>query len=485
MRVIRKFKKNEFLIQIIFSICMLCYYINFSTKKSIWFDESVTRLAAKNSVEKIFSNFTNGFDSYHALYYLIVHYLALPFNHSLFSIRLISIISVVATMFGIVILCKKILTIEIGLISALFFSLSPEVLDYATEARSPGLVMAAVIWSLIFLTSYYSNSQSPRNLYFFTSIIIFNCYLSLFTILYWPLYFIFFYFKANKQIRVRHYFLSLLIVMVSIFPLIYESVRGSVRTDWIARDYKTITSVQHFIGLAFKESQFYSFKYVPVFLLIFWGVLILNLGRTLTSMRRKVSNQILIFLVFWGIVPGIILIIISLLRPMYLNRYLVACIPGLMILFVVSIQAFSREITKWGIITLITMVSLFQGLTPSSDQVSKDHWAKVKFTVQLTAKPHDSILMDSSTYMFFVDAVADPTFKFGLLQVGPSYLDGIVAPPKNVKNLNSAENRVWVISKGEVSTQVRKALLASRYRRSSVFTSESGEKFWLYEKTLA
>jgi len=470
------------LIQICLGMFMLCYYVHFIHLKTLWYDEAVTRLVASNSVGKNISNFWNGFDPYHSLYYTIVHFLTLPFDYSLISIRMISVFATLATISGIITFCTGILSFEIGLVASILFAFSPVVLDYATEARSTALVTASVIWSLIYLNRYLEG-QSGKRLTLFTCIVVLNCYLSIFTVLYWPLYFLYFYSVKHKIPKLKNLFLALVAAIFAIFPLIYASMSATGRTDWIAQDYKLINSMMHFGGLPFRESEILNFNYVPIFLAIFWLIFCVNFGQRLFGSKDKLSNALVSFFLVWSALPAATLIIFSLIRPTYLNRYVIASIPGLMILFVVCLQSFSKRIIQVPLIVLVIAVSIYQAFTPSMAQQSKDHWKQFSAPLRLNAIPGDSIIFDRScSGFFYTDALGDSTFSFNLVKVENLDLDSWITTPERVKSLRSVSTRIWVTSIGEASNSVKEALNSNGYRTQRNFAYPDGQRLWLYEK---
>jgi len=396
---------------------------------------------------------------------------------------MISIFATIASIVGIISLCKRILTFEIGLTSALLFAFSPAVLDYATEARSTALATAMVIWSLIYINRYLEN-HSKRKLIIFTSIVIINCYLSLFTILFWPLYLLSFYFAGLKNFKPRDLTFALIIALSAISPLFYMTTHSAGRTDWIGKDYKSINSIAHFGGLAFRESQIFSFNYVPVFLLVFWAVITINIVRNWVFSKRVFSDQkVVLLLIIWSLVPGSALIIISLLRPVYLNRYVIASIPGLMILFAVSLQAFSNKIIRNAFIILVVAVSIYQAFTPTTDQQSKDKWQQFSDPLRFNVHLGDSIIFDQSCAGFFyADALADSTLNYNLVKPQNLDLDSWITTPDRVKSLENAGNRVWVTAIGDISKTMSDALIAQGYRNQRDFVYSDGQKLWLYEK---
>jgi len=294
-----------------------------------------------------------------------------------------------------------------------------------------------------------------------------------------------FYFAGLKNFKPRNLFFALIIVFSAIFPLFYLSINSTGRTDWIGKDYKSINSIAHFGGIAFRESQIFSFNYVPIFLLVFWAVIVTNIGRNWVFSKRIFSDQkVVLLLIIWSLLPGIALIIISFLRPTYLNRYVIASIPGLMILFTVSLQLFSNKIIKNVLIILVVAVSIYQAFTPTTDQQSKDNWKKFSAPLRLNAHPGDSIIFDQSCAGFFyADALADSTLDFNLVKSQNLDLDSWITTSDRIKSLDNAGNRVWVTAIGDISKTVSEALISQEYRNQRDFAYSDGQKLWLYEKT--
>jgi len=129
---------------------------------------------------------------------------------------------------------------------------------------------------------------------------------------------------------------------------------------------------------------------------------------------------------------------------------------------------------------LLIAISIFQSFT-SNDLKSKDEWPKIVSALKSNAEPFDSVLFDGNSHLF-ANALADQSLAINLVKSTEPELNGWLANPRPLRNLNQASNRVWVYSDGKIQQYSIEALRVNGYQSVSAITIQGERKFWLYEK---
>jgi mannosyltransferase len=113
---------------------------------SMWRDESVTYQVAHRSLPDLWGLLGN-VDAVHGLYYLLMHGVFALWDGGLDALRLPSVLATAVAAAGIGATGRRLAGVRVGVLSGLAFALLPMVQQYAQEGRSYALVCAAVIWA--------------------------------------------------------------------------------------------------------------------------------------------------------------------------------------------------------------------------------------------------------------------------------------------------------------------------------------------------
>ncbi|MFJ2441715.1 hypothetical protein ACIOWG_14955 [Streptomyces sp. NPDC087658] len=119
---------------------------------SIWRDEVVTYDMAHRSLAELRDTVAN-VDLVHAVYYLLLHGLFRVFDQvdPLLVMRLPSVAATVAATAGTTLLGRRLGGLRTGLLTGVLFALVPQVQRFAQEGRSYALVTACVVWATYLL----------------------------------------------------------------------------------------------------------------------------------------------------------------------------------------------------------------------------------------------------------------------------------------------------------------------------------------------
>lgn len=115
---------------------------------TLWADEAVTLEIAQRDVPEIWQTLGT-VDAVHGLYYLLMHglFALWPGDPGLVALRLPSVLATAAASVGVAALGTRLAGRRAGLLAGLVFALLPVVQRYAQEGRSYALVCALVAWA--------------------------------------------------------------------------------------------------------------------------------------------------------------------------------------------------------------------------------------------------------------------------------------------------------------------------------------------------
>jgi len=361
MKVIEKLKginKNVWFILIfILAALFYLYNINFS---DIWIDEAFTKALVKHSFGDITGLIKNDFHP--PLYFYALKIFVAIFGISDFTIRLFSVLGVLATIFIGYSVGQKVF----GKSGALYFCLLlislPMIAEYAHEARmytwGAFAVTSVFLYAVIFLTS-----NKRRDLFFLMLFSILAAYIHYYALLaaFWANVFvlIFLVIKRNNNLKIylAYSVVALLLYMPWLIVMLSQTKKVSV-SFWVpALNWQLI--------LTCLLSPFATKIYFPPFLplaLIIYGLVLWVIYRNYISRKDNQGLTLgLSFCMFWCTI--LTAIIVSLLmQPILYMRYLANIIITLLVpvtlFFMLTKNNWIKGVVLIAILTLGVKISI-------------------------------------------------------------------------------------------------------------------------------
>ncbi len=137
-------------------ILILAFLLRFfSLNQSLWLDEATSALTTKMNLTDFFGKFLPG-DFHPPLYYLVLRVCASFFGTSEIALRSLSIIFGIGTIYLIYLIGKKLVSCEVGIVSAILLATSGLHIYYSQEARMYSMstfLVTLLIFSFTCLTS--------------------------------------------------------------------------------------------------------------------------------------------------------------------------------------------------------------------------------------------------------------------------------------------------------------------------------------------
>ncbi|WP_326757893.1 glycosyltransferase family 39 protein [Streptomyces phaeochromogenes] len=128
---------------------------------TLWHDEAVTLELASRSLPDLWQTLGN-IDAVHGAYYFLMHGLFGLFGTDLLVLRLPSVLAGVLSTAGVTALGVRLSGTRAGILAGLSFAALPDVQRYSQEGRSYSLVCALVVWATYLLVRAVLGCRAPE-----------------------------------------------------------------------------------------------------------------------------------------------------------------------------------------------------------------------------------------------------------------------------------------------------------------------------------
>lgn len=441
--------------------------------EDIWLDEAISiNYHASGTFQSMFKSLVK-FDCNPPLYFIILHYW-LWLGRETFTIRLLSAIFGIISLPVFYYLAKVIFSTSTALIGTLLFSLSPYHLWYSQEVRMYSLQVLLILCSFYYF-SLLIQSQNPKKVTWLLYILftVAGLYTHYFTIFIIPVQGIVLcvLWKKEKQLVVKKWkgwLFSLFIIGLLNIPLLFlinmQHFLGN--TSWIPpmtiRDILG-TPFRLFLGAYIVLNR----TAILCACLVFCTVIIYMVVRFEKIKQLFINFPSGMHLCFWWLFfPIIILILISLKKPVYVvNRYLIISLPAFFMLLGCLIDNLEISVRKEILVGfLILTLSISLGSYYSQQK-------KIPFHIPVTIIQEEKQEGDA---LIFLPAWEYPGFQHYYRGMAPGY-QRITIPsyfhPEQVfqvwKNSKLHPDRIWYITVGGNNLEVAN-FLDSHYKEKQV-----------------
>jgi len=442
-------------------------------RKSFWLDEGVSvaiaRLDWANLARLLWRREANM-----AFYYGLLR-IWLHFGSSEFFVRALSALLSVASIPVTYLLGKRLFGTAPAIIVAALFSMHAWQIRYAQEARSYSLyVLLTSLSCLFFLRLLERPSQANLIAYVISSAL--AVYSHLFALLVMAAQLVFVYLLTGDSLPIRELRRALKILGLLVLPLIVFVVsRGAGPLSWIPRP-----GFSSFHQLAL----FLTSNGGDVLLLLYAASAIAGLiagrqsGGSQSNLTPEQRNG---FLLLWLLFPIILTLGFSLLRPVFLPRYLLACATPLVLL---ASAGLARLRPRWlaGAFLVLMLGFSVRGVLNyynADFDLQREDWRRATRELLASAQPGDGILFHSAQARMPFDYYAGTQpARNGLRVLFPAYADQLTAMDflANARNAPLRETplhytRVWLVlahnrlkdGQPDPTTQTLRAFLAANY----------------------
>ncbi|MFF5260648.1 glycosyltransferase family 39 protein [Actinomadura viridis] len=315
---------------------------------SLWRDEAATLSAVRRTPGELWSMLQN-IDAVHGLYYFLLWPFVRWFGDSEIVVRLPSAAAMAVAAFGVTVLGGRLLSHRVGMLAGLVFAVTPTVSRYGQEARSTAFVVALATFATLLLVLAVERGTA-RWYAAYALLLASTIAAGLMSVLLIPAHLVYILLSAgpggNRKARVRAWASSAAIALVAASPFAVLAWRQRSAVQWIQE-----TDTDQVFGVV---STLFGGGYVFVLLpLAAIGAMGALGGRRFAHAKTKTKMEAeaeaspeaspgaspgvspagarvrtFRFLLAWMLLPGALLLLVSLAQPMFLFRYLACSFPA-------------------------------------------------------------------------------------------------------------------------------------------------------------
>ena len=441
------------------------------TRKSFWLDEGVSvmisRLDWPNLLHILWRREANM-----AFYYGLLR-LWLHFGQSEFFVRSLSVAFSVAAIPVIYLLGKDLLGQRPGLIAAALLSVHAWHIRYAQEARSYSLFfLLALLSSLFYLRGLQSSTRTNWAAYvLFSTLAIYSHFFAVLLVLAQWLAANFFPRSASRADFSR----SLKIIGVLVLPLgVFIASRGLGPLNWIPRpDFADLHRFA--LDLTGNGGDILLLTYFVICAIAIaagltsWSVVATTVdvltrnaaaGRafsrqTFSRQKSWESTWRYFFLLSWLLVPVVLTLGFSLIKPVFLPRYMFACVAPLVLLAADGIARLRPRLLAVGVLLALLAFSIRGTLAyyHADFDLAREDWRAATSYLLTNALPGDGVIFHSAQARMPFEYYADSSpVRQRIRIIFPSSGEKLRAEDflANAKNadlgdLRSHYQRIWLV----------------------------------------
>jgi mannosyltransferase len=287
-----------------------------------WRDEAWSINVADRSIPATVEVLVNRREAYMTLYYLLLNgWLELGSSEGF--VRILSAVFAVAAVPVTVAFARETFGLVAGAIAGAALALSSLLVVYAQEARSYGLVL--LLAALSFLCFMHAiESERPRNWVLYTLATAAMVYSHMLSVLLVVAQLASLPLLPPARVQYRYAIRALAALALLCSPLLLAVFDDRGQATWIQpTDLDAVASVAG----AYAGNRLLEVGYGIIFL-----VALGRLGAALRRSGRSREAWLNGLVVLWVALPPLLLIVLSLVKPLFLDRYLIGILPGLAVL---------------------------------------------------------------------------------------------------------------------------------------------------------
>ncbi|MGV8086217.1 MAG: glycosyltransferase family 39 protein [Candidatus Woesearchaeota archaeon] len=476
-------KSNKFLSQIKSSFWIIILILFLAaivrivdiSNESYWVDEILT-IRQGQATASTLNLYLEG-EMHMPLYIFLMWGWIHIFGISEIATRIFSAIFGIFSVYIIYLIGKKLFNKKIGIYSSLILALSPIAVYYSQEARLYSMFMFIVLLSFYTFILYLEKGER-KYLIWYIIINILMLYTNIFAFVVLGIHALWVLIK--NRLRLKEIVIALAISVLSLIPIImriavqYSNFDKSDKSWLLPSIDKIIMMLIHYaggIGLLIVEC-------VIIILGIFFcrrkNKVINNNINTKNYTTKKTKNyntknktgntdaenkNNILILIAWAIIPIIMVFILSIIQPLYHERYLLFTLPAYILIISFYISEFKYSYQKILIILIILLSSY--SLIIQHQNVDKDNWRSVSKFLKDNVKEDDYLLItpyyhqESLTYYYnsqcfeeiFMEHCNFVTKKIITINIGQNCCNSntLVVDNNKFGDLLAKDDKLWLI----------------------------------------
>jgi len=372
---------------------------------SIWLDEAHTATQSLKSISEIISDSSK--DQNPPLYFIIMHLWTSIFGISEFGIRSFSTLLSLMTVIILFFFARRYFNIKIAFIACLLFTFSEQQIYFSVEARTYALVgfLTVASFSLFYKLINLSSLKTAIFLGIINSLLIYSHFISCFIVGVQGLFALILLFRDGRKIFGLE-MISIAATCLLTIPWFSNIVINAPKAGvyWLAKP--------GFYNLKGLFISFSNGKLMTVVVMILLCLTFLfAIKRYLQKKQLDNKHYQLILLLLWFLFPVLADYLISIITPIFLNKYLLYASIGLYLLvgFCITELPISNSIK-----VIIAVFSLMLFIANTKIEVKKtEDWRGTTTYVKSIMQPDDIAILSAAcvsmpfSYYFDKDIFTD------------------------------------------------------------------------------
>jgi mannosyltransferase len=431
------------------------------TAKSFWLDEGISIDIARLPWPQFLHVMWSG-EANMALYYLVLRFW-LTFGSSEGFVRGLSVLFSVATVPVVFFLGARLFSRRVGLLAALLLAINAYHIRYAQETRSYAMVVFFAVLATWLLAK---NLQEPSSAHWgiYAAVCAMATYSHFYAVLLVPAQAISLLSWRRDEIPWRKLVGSFLAFGVMIVPVavfvfaIYVLKTGAPPNLWF-----TPLQPDSLLLLGIDFSGVYGRLLLSLHVLAM-GIAALGAARVRRGGDQTSEAWGYTLLFSWLVAPVVMVVTVSLVKPLFVPRFLSFCLPALLLLVAVGISRLRPAVLSWGLFVAISICSIMADIRyyQYDFEMRRQDWRAVTSYVFEHAQPGDSIFFYHSGgeapfayYSWKQNSASlrpktlnEHWLKTGNSQdpFGPKPEDLVAVPGTDLRAAPPAGSRVWFVS---------------------------------------
>jgi mannosyltransferase len=341
--------------------------------QSVWFDEAYSIALAKRPVGELL--YLTSIDTHPPLYYLLLKVWAGVFGWSEFALRSLSVLAMGGAVIVGAYLVKRLFGVKAALMTLLFLVFAPFLLRYGFEIRMYSLASLIGVSATYVLVCATEVKDRTRKIWLYAAyavLVAVGVFTLYYTVLLWITHVIWFWLSLRRKEPVfkQPWWLAYAGSVLLFLPWLPTFVK-QISNGALAPISQQLT-VDNMVGIV----SFWFFSQPSWFLnglssLVILAIIVM-LGYVIVNAWKLVPNKdkpSYILLVLYAGMPVLVIALISLARPMYVERYLAHVLIGFALLLGVSLWMLWQKKSKVAcriVITLFVALVIGVGYLASS-----------------------------------------------------------------------------------------------------------------------
>ncbi|SNX55813.1 mannosyltransferase [Streptomyces sp. TLI_55] len=434
-------------------------------QNTLWGDEVVTYQLAHRDLSQIWLT-AQHVDLVHAVYYAVMHEIFAVFGGGLVTLRLPSVLATCLAAGGVGLVGLRLAGPRVGLLAGLVFPVLPQVQRYAQEGRSYAMVCALVTWATYALvTGVPQRTRWRWAVYGFTMLV--ACLLHEFAVLALAAHGVTLVVSRVPRPVLAAWSVAAVGVVAGLLPLAICSVGQSGQLSWMAGPVR------------------------PGYFLV---VAVVGVACTRAPLAGRKPVRLSTLAVPILVLPGLVLLTASLVRPFFVDRYVLYGNIGFALLLGALIDCFDRRQrfrrTAW-IATVAVLAALVpQSLALRTPQARSNDATAIAAAVRKAGRPGDGLLYLSGQHRILT--AANPSdirhltdLALAQAPVSSNTLAGVELPAQDIAARMLEFDRIVAVRAAGAHSlsspqETAKTSTLRRYFRESGTTHVNGARVTVY-----